>query len=1086
MFGKGSDSYRALPSVFLALLLFAPAATAGGDRNSEEIREGPRAVTNDANDLIVPEGEVYNLSGSHIYARSVQINGTLRINPYDGNDESTGLLSLQAPWIIVGPNGKILGDGRGYGGGGGGQNSDKSVTGGRGGTGGKGGAGQDSYWGGTWQVGYACGGGGGSNGGAGGKPGGSPGTESGGGSGGTGSWAGGAGGTGFGGGGGGGSGGDGSITYSGAGGGGGGGCGGADASWTSGGKGAGPYGGNGGAGVQSGPPGNDGENGGYMKKGANGDTTTDISVVRGSGGGGGGTSADPSYGGGGGGGGAGGAAVRLISSGELVVHGVITCTGGGGGAGGQGGKTKGGNGGGGAGGGIALAGSRVVIKGTLDARGREFNSLSLVNGGTVKIFYMEKDTAGGVILAGRTYTNGRPVMQELSSPPDGSAVNAPPLLKWAPASDPEGESVTYTVQVSSGSDFSTIVNEESDLAGTEYSLSGSLADGVYYWRVRASDSFGPGRWSEVWKFTIDTVPPSSSVAALPEFTTSPSFYVNWSGADDRSGVAGYTIFVMDDTGASTPWLVGTLQTSARFTGKDGTGYRFYSVAVDGAGNTELPPALPDAETVVDTTPPESRILSLDPFQNSEKFTVRWSGTDATSGVATYNVFVSVDGGEFEPALENSTASSLEFTGANGHHYTFFVRARDRAGNYEPRPTPEKHVSTRVDLLAPLTCATVGAPKYGDEPVFITTSTQIGLSASDEVAGVEAIFYQLDDAGVERYRAPLSSLPPGSHNLTYWSVDRAGNEDQKRTVRFFVDVSPPQTVIDFDGPSWVCGSTVYISNATRIVLSAYDAGSGVALTEFALESGDYERYTGPISLTRAGTHTLHFRSMDNLGLVEDERVQNLVLDLAPPVTGSNAPSGPQNRDTTVVFRAEDPESGVAGTLYRVLRDGRELVPWTNGTALTVLAPADHSGDGCYTIEFYSVDNVGNSEVAKSVVVRIDTVCELVLDAKSGMKLKSTRYTLSGRTEPGGSVTVNGARASVNTDGSFSVELKLREGRNKISVKATDGANNTMIEEMEIATEKIERGVTLPVLGVAVAVVAAAALAGSVFVLKTRKK
>ncbi|MGQ9583540.1 MAG: OmpL47-type beta-barrel domain-containing protein [Thermoplasmatota archaeon] len=1068
--------------VCLAASLLPPALASSPESPGAPSRE----VIDDGSDLIVPEGEVYSLSGCHTYSRSVQINGTLKLIPYDGSDETTGVLELHAPWITIGVAGRILGEGRGYGGGGGGQNSDVSVTGGRAGSGGKGGSGQDSYWSG-WQFAEAGGGGGGSNGGAGGKPGGMAGTESGGGAGGAGMWSGGSGGSGFGGGGGGGGGGSGAITYSGAGGGGGGGCGGKDASWTSGGDGGGPCGGRGGAGVQSGPPGTDGGEGGYMARGGNGDTTTDLSVVRGSGGGGGGTSADQWYGGGGGGGGAGGGAVTLISSGDIAIYGSIITRGGGGGAGGQGGKTWGGKGGGGAGGGIALAGEKVVVKGALDARGMQLNSPSTLNGGTIKIFYTEKDTTGGVMQSGRTYTNGRPAMQGLLSPENGGAMGAAPVLSWAPALDPESEPITYTIQLSRDQDFSTILEEKKGITQTEHRLNEELENGQYHWRVRASDGHGPGRWSEVWSFVIDTVPPSSSVKALPDYTTSESFTINWTGEDDRAGVANYTIYVKYDNGTLAPWLEGTEKEYARFSGSDGRKYEFYSVAVDRAGNREAPPAEPDARTVVDTTPPESRINALEPYQRTREFRVSWSGSDATSGVASYTIYVSEDGGQFRTALENTTSTSLDFTGEGGHAYTFYVRATDAAGNCEPQPPIDRHATTRVDLEPPTTTAVVGEPRYGEDPVYITPSSQIRLSASDGYAGVGGTYYSLDGGEEESYESPLGPFSPGPHNLTYWSVDKAGNEGTRGLLRVFVDSAPPRTSAAFEGPNWTKGAAVYITTATQIVLRALDEGSGVALTEYALGMGDYERYEGPIVLTRAGMHSLRYRSTDNLGQQEEERLLNMVVDLAPPSTTATAPSEPRGVDTTIMLRASDQESGVAGTYYRVVRNDQELRPWTNGTEARVEAPPDHSGDGSYTIEFYSIDNVGNREETRSVSVTIDTLCLLELDLKSGAKLSRQTLMLTGRSEPGSRVTINGKSAPVAPNGSFSMELKLSEGINRVNVTATDPAGNVAMQDLRLSYEP-EKAVLGPLLliGASAAAAAMVAAAGGVLYLKRRKR
>ncbi|MEM4728928.1 MAG: hypothetical protein QXH42_04100, partial [Thermoplasmata archaeon] len=159
-------------SVVVAMVLSAlPAAAAASRSEGGAIQ---RAVIDNANNLIIPAGEEYTLYGTHTYKDTVQIDGTLKLKPYDGSDEKTGTLVIYAKSITIGPSGAILGDGRGYGGGGGG-----GSEGGKGGTGGQGGDGgrPTDY--------YASGGGGGSNGGQGGPSGGyseftpgKPGTES--------------------------------------------------------------------------------------------------------------------------------------------------------------------------------------------------------------------------------------------------------------------------------------------------------------------------------------------------------------------------------------------------------------------------------------------------------------------------------------------------------------------------------------------------------------------------------------------------------------------------------------------------------------------------------------------------------------------------------------------------------------------------------------------------------------------------------------------------------------------------------------------------------------------------------------------
>ena len=102
----------------------------------------------------------------------------------------------------------------------------------------------------------------------------------------------------------------------------------------------------------------------------------------------------------------------------------------------------------------------------------------------------------------------------------------------------------------------------------------------------------------VWTNTIDASKPSSHVLAMPASEASAAFTIQWTGTDTGSGIAAYGIFVSGDGGPFSPFLLGTTDTSAIFTGEPGHSYAFYSIARDQAGNVEDPPAAPDASTTV--------------------------------------------------------------------------------------------------------------------------------------------------------------------------------------------------------------------------------------------------------------------------------------------------------------------------------------------------------------------------------------------------------------------------------------------------------------------------------------------------------
>lgn len=97
--------------------------------------------------------------------------------------------------------------------------------------------------------------------------------------------------------------------------------------------------------------------------------------------------------------------------------------------------------------------------------------------------------------------------------------------------------------------------------------------------------------------TVDSVPPTSQVAALPA-TVSGDQNVTWSGQDAAggSGIASYDVYVSRGSEPYALWLPASTATGAVFAGQPGFTYRFYSVARDAAGNAELPPATPDTVT----------------------------------------------------------------------------------------------------------------------------------------------------------------------------------------------------------------------------------------------------------------------------------------------------------------------------------------------------------------------------------------------------------------------------------------------------------------------------------------------------------
>jgi hypothetical protein len=102
-----------------------------------------------------------------------------------------------------------------------------------------------------------------------------------------------------------------------------------------------------------------------------------------------------------------------------------------------------------------------------------------------------------------------------------------------------------------------------------------------------------------WLNTLDTIAPTSQVLPLAGTQAAPDFEVHWSGTDIDSGIRDYSIFVSEDGGPFTPWLIDTTDTAGIFSGVAGHTYAFYSVAQDQAGNVEAAPPAADTTTKVE-------------------------------------------------------------------------------------------------------------------------------------------------------------------------------------------------------------------------------------------------------------------------------------------------------------------------------------------------------------------------------------------------------------------------------------------------------------------------------------------------------
>jgi len=233
--------------------------------------------------------------------------------------------------------------------------------------------------------------------------------------------------------------------------------------------------------------------------------------------------------------------------------------------------------------------------------------------------------------------------------------------------------------------------------------------------------------------------------------------------------------------------------------------------------------------------------------------------------------------------------------------------------------------------------------------------------------------------------PLS-IDAGFWTLTVVATDWVGNSISSTTGKFEIihDMQPPRITISISEPKYITQLSTYVSVQTQFTLIAIDdlinigdgKGFGVKEIKYRIDEGDWQVYTGTFTIPIESSHTITYYSIDVIGNTEQAKELEIIVDTIPPET-SVSMSQPKYENyitsqTKIDIIAIDPSiplgtssgtipSGVKRTNYSI--NNLEFMQYTSTFNIT-------GDDGIYTIKYYSVDNVENTEVVKSTTVKLD--------------------------------------------------------------------------------------------------------------------
>lgn len=393
------------------------------------------------------------------------------------------------------------------------------------------------------------------------------------------------------------------------------------------------------------------------------------------------------------------------------------------------------------------------------------------------------------ITVDRTAPTAPPAVRRGSSGDEAYTTdNTSASANWDLATDATTGVAGYEIALGTSAGATNVLGYTNAGLTNTYNKNGLLlADGSYYWSVRAVDNAGNvGSSTSSSSFIVDTTAPAKPGAVRrgltgdqPYTTSSTTLSANWNAANDSgSGIGHYDFAVGSSAGASDVLAftnVGNTLFASVSSLSLADGYYYLSIrGIDAAGNVGSQQV--SAAYLVDHTPPTASISQpLNGQEVAGSVTVQVGGGDT---VGIQRVSVAIDGSE-----KNSTASpNLLYTWdtttfTNGSH-SIQVQVTDLANQ-----TTSRSITVSVNNAAEVPID-AQAPSVGiltpSQNQTISGTVTLSASVSDNVAVALVRFFANSSLIGQLTSGPYSatwnsaSVSDGLQTLTVEAKDSSGN------------------------------------------------------------------------------------------------------------------------------------------------------------------------------------------------------------------------------------------------------------------------------------------------------------------------
>ncbi|MFA6133899.1 MAG: CARDB domain-containing protein [Phycisphaerae bacterium] len=272
---------------------------------------------------------------------------------------------------------------------------------------------------------------------------------------------------------------------------------------------------------------------------------------------------------------------------------------------------------------------------------------------------------------------------------------------------------------------------------------------------------------------------------------------------------------------------------------------------------------PTTLNTIDAGKPTSAVQALAVQLPDEPFTVTWAGQDDAngSGVGSYTVYVSDNGGEWQVWQQDTADTSAQFIGVGGHSYAFRSVARDNVGYVEDDPGAIEAATTldfsqlRVDRLettpsgfvvrfrrsldvSTLNLYDVQAGTYGPADLTVVGATVGPVAGSllyDEQARTVTFIKTGGPLAADTYTVTLRSgadaFKDGEGHLLDGDANNVEGGDYVNTVTVEAGTARMLSLPDFTrGP----GQAVNVPATGAGIPVSIDNGDGILGIDFVLE------------------------------------------------------------------------------------------------------------------------------------------------------------------------------------------------------------------------------------------------------------